>query len=281
MSDLRAYVYRGAQLAPDRRHPPSPASGRARAALNRFISGVLEEGQPFVSCVMPTRDRPEFAALAIRCFLRQDYPAKELIVLDDGNVPLPVTWGKDAPVRLLRVGRCTIGEKRNLGCRESRGTIVMHWDDDDWYGAGRIRRQIEPLLARRAEISGLVLTPIFDLRRFEFWLPSASSFARMHFAGIHCGTLTYWREVSDRFTRYPHISLGEDVGFLRVAMFAGCRLAGVAADQDFVYVRHGRNTWDAGQTFRQLGSRQIAPPQALIPDLAHYRHLRAQSLRAV
>ncbi|MCI0357362.1 MAG: glycosyltransferase family 2 protein [Planctomycetaceae bacterium] len=265
---------RAAMPAP---HAP-PANGAARAALDRVAIGGPANDWPLVTCVMPTRDRPEFACLAVRCFLRQDYSAKELIVLDDGTQPLPVTWGQNAPVRLIRLAPCTIGEKRNLGCREARGSIVMQWDDDDWCGAGRIRRQIEPLAARRADISGLVLTPVFDLPRFEFWQPSLRSFQHLSFAGVHCGTLAYRREVCERFTRYPLLSMGEDVGFLRPAIFAGCRIAGVAAHDDFIYVRHGRNTWNSGEPYRQFGSRQIAPPAALLPELAHYRRLQAQSL---
>ena len=38
-----------------------------------------------VSCVMPTRDRRPFALQAVRYFLRQDFPTRELLVLDDGS----------------------------------------------------------------------------------------------------------------------------------------------------------------------------------------------------
>ena len=41
--------------------------------------------QPLVSCIMPTADRRRFVPLAIQNFLQQDYPNRELVILDDGQ----------------------------------------------------------------------------------------------------------------------------------------------------------------------------------------------------
>jgi len=38
-----------------------------------------------VSCIMPTYNRRAFVPQAIYYFLRQDYPNKELIIVDDGT----------------------------------------------------------------------------------------------------------------------------------------------------------------------------------------------------
>jgi cellulose synthase/poly-beta-1,6-N-acetylglucosamine synthase-like glycosyltransferase len=43
---------------------------------------------PLVSCIMPTRNRRIFVEQSIKYFLRQDYPRKELIVIDDGEDPV-------------------------------------------------------------------------------------------------------------------------------------------------------------------------------------------------
>ena len=40
---------------------------------------------PLVSCIMPTYNRRPFVPKAIEYFLRQDYPNRELIILDDGD----------------------------------------------------------------------------------------------------------------------------------------------------------------------------------------------------
>jgi len=47
---------------------------------------------PLVSCIMPTTGRPRWAQQAIRYFSRQDYPNRELVILDGGNVALGMAW---------------------------------------------------------------------------------------------------------------------------------------------------------------------------------------------
>lgn len=42
----------------------------------------------FISCLMPTYNRRAFVPQAVDYFLRQDYPSRELIVVDDGTDPV-------------------------------------------------------------------------------------------------------------------------------------------------------------------------------------------------
>ncbi len=230
---------------------------------------------PLVSCIMPTRDRPGFAALAIRCFQRQDYPARELVIIDDGREPLDSALIAGERIRYVRLDEpASIGAKRNRACREAQGSILLQWDDDDWHGPARIRRQVEPLLSGAADITGLAHSPVLDVPRWEFWQLSAESFRRLSFQGVHAGTLAFRRIVCDRFTRYPHVSLGEDVGFLRPALLAGCRLAGVHAGRDFVIVRHGDNTWQLDDEYRRFGSSPIPSSQVAQADPGFFQQLR-------
>ena len=236
---------------------------------------MISSATPLVTCVMPTRDRPALAALAIRCFQRQDFPSKELIVLDDSRRPLDPALVADSRIRYIRLREpATIGAKREQGCREARGNIVMQWDDDDWHGPGRIRRQVQPLLTGEADITGFSHSLVLDMARWEFWAPSDETFRRISFAGVICGTLAYRRVVTRQFTQYPRVSLGEDVGFLRPALLAGCRLRAVPAMRDFVIVRHGQNTWRLRDQYRRFGAVQIPPPQAASADPAHFQRLR-------
>ena len=41
------------------------------------------ESFPLISCIMPTHNRRSFIPRAIAYFLRQDYPNKGLIIVDD------------------------------------------------------------------------------------------------------------------------------------------------------------------------------------------------------
>jgi len=69
---------------------------------------------PLVSCIMPTFNRRPFLPLALESFGLQDYPAKELIVVDDGNDVVRDVVEGAAYVWYLRLpARVSIGEKRN------------------------------------------------------------------------------------------------------------------------------------------------------------------------
>src|SRR5215475_12372109 len=104
-----------------------------------------------VSCIMPTRDRRPFVGQAVEQFLAQDYPDRELIVVDDGEDPIGDLLPADPRIRLLRLDRrMTIGAKRNLACEAATGDIVVHWDDDDWMAGWRLTYQVTALEANRA-----------------------------------------------------------------------------------------------------------------------------------
>ena len=96
-------------------------------------------GAPFVSCIMPTRNRRPFVSQSIWYFQRQDYPNKELVVLDDREDDVADLIPDDERIRYGRVDRQVLGAKRNLGCELSRGEFIAHWDevlDDPTLGEG-------------------------------------------------------------------------------------------------------------------------------------------------
>src|SRR5690349_6438481 len=97
---------------------------------------------------MPTRDRVDFALQAIRYFQRQDYPSRELIIVDDGDDGLAAQLPDDPRIRYIPLTKATmIAAKRNIACEQARGAIIAQWDDDDWYGPQRLSAQVRPLLA--------------------------------------------------------------------------------------------------------------------------------------
>lgn len=113
----------------------------------------IESGTPIVSCVMPTADRAPFVPQAIECFLAQDFPSRELVVLDSGNEPIDHLLPADPRIRYERAApSLKLGELRNRSCELARGQIIVHWDDDDWYPADRISRQVRRLCESGAEL---------------------------------------------------------------------------------------------------------------------------------
>ncbi len=229
---------------------------------------------PLVSCVMATRGRAPWVAQSIRYFLEQDYPSLELVIVHDEDADLPAPLPGGARVRTLRVGPGrSLGEKRNLGAEEARGAIVAQWDDDDWYGPGRIRAQAAPLLDGSADVSALRGALFFEPRPFRFWRAAPALHARMFVEDVHGGTLVYRREVWERLARYPLTNLREDADFLVAAMAAGARLSRLPADDAYVYVRHDLNTWrfSAGSFLDPAGWARAAEPASFGPARAFYQ----------
>ena len=199
---------------------------------------------PLVSCIMPTRNRRAFVEHSLRLFGAQDYPHRELLVVDDGHDAVADLVGPVAGARYLRVPRRTsIGAKRNLACEAARGAVIVHWDDDDWYGPGRLSRQAAPILSGLCDITGLENRFVLELPSERFWRLGASLHRRMFVGDVHGGTLAFRRALYEEGLRYPKVNLAEDAAFLRAALRGGRRLLRLPGDSVFVYVRHGANAW--------------------------------------
>jgi glycosyltransferase involved in cell wall biosynthesis len=169
------------------------------------------ENCPLVSCIMPTYNRRPFVSLAIKYFLHQDYPNRELIIVDDGTDPIVDLVPENPCIRYIRLEqKTTIGAKRNLACKEARGDIVMHWGDDDWMSNWRIRYQVKSLSKKQADICGLKRVFFCDLERGEAWQYSYSGKGKAWVAG---GTLCYKKSFWSA-NPFPEICDGEDTHFI-------------------------------------------------------------------
>jgi O-antigen biosynthesis protein len=202
------------------------------------------ETEPLVSCIMPTFNRRTFLPLALESFKNQDYPAKELIVVDDGSDVVRDLVEGVPNARYLRLpARASIGEKRNQACALAKGAIIAHWDDDDWYAPNRLRHQIAPLLSDQADLTGLENSCLLELPAVRFWRTRTALHARMFRGDVHGGTLAYWKKLIFEGLKYPPISLAEDAVFILAALRAQKRLLRLPNNGVFVYVRHGQNAW--------------------------------------
>ena len=112
---------------------------------------------PSVFCLMLTADRQAFAERAVRCFLRQTYENRRLLIYDTGLRPFLLSH-EDSRITVIRLS----GVKRNIGQARNRAMswatshddIVCHWDDDDWSGPERIADQVRLLAEIGADAVG-------------------------------------------------------------------------------------------------------------------------------
>lgn len=190
-----------------------------------------------VSCVMPTADRGSLALRAIRCFREQDYSARELVVLDDGERPIGDCIPDDPRIRYIRLDRkTTLGAKRNLLCREAAGDVVVHWDDDDWMATWRLTYQVGALVESGADVCGLDRLYFHEPVTGRAWQYVYPARARFWVAGA---TLCY-RKAFWRAHPFPSVDVGEDTRF--VWSGDARRMIALADSSFYVATIHAGNT---------------------------------------
>ena len=238
---------------------------------------------PLVSCIMPTYNRRAYVPQALRSFMQQDYPNRELIVIDDGTDHVEDLMPMAANIRYSRIPhRLSIGAKRNLACQQAHGEIIAHWDDDDWYSPDRLRYQVAPIVAGAADLTGLENKFVLELATGEFWTTDPQLHARMFVENVHGGTLVYRKNVWTQGCRYPETNLAEDAWMLFRATHSGKRLLRLSNPGVFVYVRHDRNAWReyAPGTFLDPNGWQRLPRPAHFPAQAFSFYMEAAKLHA-
>jgi GT2 family glycosyltransferase len=107
---------------------------------------------PLVSVVIPVHNGARFLGEAIESVLAQDYPALDIIIVDDGSLDdigaavaaLPVD------VRFLKQLNAGPAAARNRGVINAAADFVAFLDVDDLWTEGALRSGIETLLADRS-----------------------------------------------------------------------------------------------------------------------------------
>lgn len=123
---------------------------------------------PLVSVIMPAYNTARYIREAIDSVLDQDYPNKELIVIDDGStdgtLELLASYGDR--IRLITQRNQGSAVARNAGLAAAQGEYIAFLDSDDIWLPGKLRLQVDHL--RRHPDIGMVYT------RWAVWKPEAN-----------------------------------------------------------------------------------------------------------
>lgn len=156
---------RGCREEPEAAAETLPASLMlSHRVVNEFALSVVEYVSlmnrkgvlPRISCLMPTRNRFRLAQQAIRCFLEQTYPNREMIILDNSETDELQDWvaalGEPSLRYFRKAGRrIPLGSLRNLSMQEATGDFVTNWDDDDLSHPQRLEIQMAALWVHQAD----------------------------------------------------------------------------------------------------------------------------------
>jgi Glycosyl transferase family 2 len=138
----------------------------------------------------------------------------KLLVVDDGADSIGDLIPADERIRLIRLlRRASVGAKRNLACEQASGTLIAHWDDDDWHALHRLRYQVDHLLSSGAAICGLKDLLFLDIRTGKAWQYNYPAGQRPWLSG---DSLVYTRAFWAA-NRFPDIDVGEDSRFVWTA----------------------------------------------------------------
>lgn len=213
---------------------------------------------------MPTRDRRRFVSQAIWYFLRQDYPSRELIVVDDGVDTVEDLIPCDSRIRYIRNGPAAAGSKFTLGCEVAEGEFIVHWDDDAWYSPNRLTAQLRYLKEYGARATGLAGMLHYQPLTGRLWQHCSEGRS----SSLQPGTLVYRRDYweAHRFpdaerpggSQFVHLTRGD--GFI------------VQEDPQFAAViLHGSNTGSVNPANPCWEPRDFAELERVLgPDLSFY-----------
>jgi glycosyltransferase involved in cell wall biosynthesis len=204
---------------------------------------------PMISVLMPTRGRRRFIPQALRCFLQQDYPNKELLIIDEGDEPVysQVPQG-DPHIRYIYLGwmlcrpePLTIGMKRNIAASLAHGDIFVQQDDDDYFGPRRLSRQAAPIIAGKADVTAMQMTLLLHAPTGTLWRCSEEVHRALFAHNVRSGTLMYRASYWQGGLYYANRPSGEDVGYLSGLLSRGARLGRVVDPNSYICVRHSDN----------------------------------------
>jgi glycosyltransferase involved in cell wall biosynthesis len=111
---------------------------------------TLKNFKPFVSVCTPTFNRRPFIPTMFACFKNQTYPMDriEWIIVDDGTDKIRdlVESSGISNIKYFALDtKIPLGEKRNYMHKQSKGSIIVYMDDDDYYPPERIEHAVDKL----------------------------------------------------------------------------------------------------------------------------------------
>ena len=200
----------------------------------------MKPSQPLVSCIMPTANREQYIPFAIFYFLHQTYQHRELIIIDDGKYSVRDLIPQHPAIHYYYTDPVgTIGMKRNYACEKAKGEIIMHWDDDDWYAADWISRQVDFLTQSGADMCGIQHVHYYTALQDKFFtvvrkyegMPNPNNW-------VTGASLAYWRSFWQAHP-FRDLQKGEDDNFIQQS---GAKLFIHDYIDGFVCLLHPHNT---------------------------------------
>jgi len=122
------------------------------------ISVNGKEIEELVSIIVPVYNVEKYIDKCVETLIHQTYPKIEILLINDGSTDHSwekcVEWGeKDSRIRIFKKENEGLGETRNFGVRESRGSYIMYVDSDDWVDERIVEKLLDSVRKNQSDIS--------------------------------------------------------------------------------------------------------------------------------
>lgn len=114
---------------------------------------------PRVSIVIPNYNYAAYLAEAIDSALKQDHPACEVIVVDDGSKDDSLQVARRFPVQLIAQANRGLAAARNAGAARAQGEFFVFLDADDTLPSDYVSRTLQALQAQPERVA-FAYTPV-------------------------------------------------------------------------------------------------------------------------
>lgn len=144
---------------------------------------------------MPTKNRRDFVRQALEYYQRQTFKDTELVVVDNGDERVEDLCKGQPRVRYIYHSSVSTGELRNIACEAVKGSIIVHWDDDDWQADTRIHSLMNVVNENgKARLIGLRDQVYLLANSLEFWKYHYKSDKPWVAGNTMCYFKTLWQE---------------------------------------------------------------------------------------
>ncbi len=197
---------------------------------------------------LPSVERAAFVKRSIIAYCAQTHPCKELVIVLDAGCPdakaevrsIVSGLGRDDIKVFEAPSGQTLGALCNLSRACAYGSVLCQWDDDDFYHAERVERQLAALRE-----SGKAAVGLQDVLQF---FPAKSEMYWTNWRNapptIMPSTIMFRAEAPLCYPEAgPEARLGEDSAVCSQLLAADALYPLAGMPQLTIYNSHGANTW--------------------------------------
>lgn len=111
-----------------------------------------------VSVIIPVYNVETYIKQCLESVIHQTYQELDIIIVDDGSIDMSGVICRqyascDKRVRIIKQSNAGLSAARNTGLQNARGEYIVFVDSDDWLDVDMVRRMVEALEKRKADIA--------------------------------------------------------------------------------------------------------------------------------